>query len=178
MASWNGRSASSPRFFLPSEQDAPWEKAHGRLERRRIKRLAVSPEEIGLCGCWQILAIKRDRIELAAARAKPSQETQEPELGYYVSSLGHRETSDQALLDLVRGHWSAIENGVHHTRDVSFGEDRSRIAQPTAARVMATLRNLAIGIYNLEQERSDANAASLPAWQRKLTASTAMRFIL
>lgn len=140
--------------------------------------MAVSPEEIGLCGCWQILAIKRERIELAASRAKPSRDTQEPEVGYYVTSLGHRDTSDQALLDAVRGHWSAIENGVHHTRDVSFGEDRSRIAQPTAARVMATLRNLAIGIYNLHQQRPDANAASLPAWQRKLTASQAMRFIL
>lgn len=100
-----------------------------------------------------------------------------------MSSLGHQETSDQALLDAVRGHWSAIENGVHHTRDVSFGEDRSRIAHPTAARVMATLRNLVIGIYNLERKRSDATAtaataASLPAWQRQLTASKAMRFIL
>jgi predicted transposase YbfD/YdcC len=140
--------------------------------------MAVSPEEIGLCGCWQILAIKRERIELAASRAKPPQETKEPEVAYYVTSLGHRETSGQALLDAVRGHWSAIENGVHHTRDVSFGEDGSRIAQPTAARVMATLRNLAIGIYNLDQERPDANAASLPAWKRKLTASEAMRFIL
>ena len=103
-----------------------------------------------------------------------------------MSSLGHQETSDQALLDAVRGHWSAIENGVHHTRDVSFGEDRSRIAHPTAARVMATLRTLVIGSSNLEQKRSDATAAtataataaSLPAWPRQLTASKAMRFIL
>lgn len=131
-----------------------------------------------MCGCWQILAVQRERIELAASRAKPPRETREPEVGYYVTSLGYRETSDQALLEAVRGHWSAIENGVHHTRDVSFGEDRSRIAHPTAARVMATLRNLAIGIYNLEQERPRATAASLPAWQRKLTASQALRFIL
>ena len=134
----------------------------GWLERRRIRRLAVSPEENGLCGCWQIFAIKRDRIELAALRAKTSQKTPEHQLGYYVSSLDHRETTDQALLDAVRGHWGAIENGVHYTRDVSFGEDRLHIAQPTAARVMATLRNLVLGIYNLEQERSDATAASLP----------------
>ena len=140
--------------------------------------MEVSPEEIGLTGCWQILAVQRERIDLAASRAKPPQETEEPDVGYYVTSLGHRDTSDQALLDAVRGHWSAIENGVHHTRDVSFGEDRSRIAQPTAARVMATLRNLTIGIYNLEQERRPANAASLPGWQRKLPASAAMRFIL
>jgi predicted transposase YbfD/YdcC len=81
------------------------------------------------------------------------------------------------LLDAVRGHWSAIENGVHHCRDVSFGEDRSRIAQPRAARVMATLRNLAIGLYHLQQERPDAHASSLPSWQRQLTASKAISFI-
>lgn len=130
-----------------------------------------------MCGCWQILAIQRERIALATARVQPPPESKEPELGYYVTSLSHRETSDQALLDLVRDHWSAIENGVHHTRDVSFGEDRSRVAQPIAARVMATLRNLAIGLYNLQQEHAPTKASSLPAWQRQLTTSEAMRFI-
>jgi len=43
---------------------------------------------------------------------------------------------------------------------------------------MATLRNLVIGIYNLERKSSDATAASLPTWQRQLTASKAMSFIL
>lgn len=140
--------------------------------------MEVSPEEIGLTGCWQILAVERERMALAPIRGQPPPEDGEPELGYYVTSLSHRETSDQALLDAVRGHWSAIENGVHHTRDVSFGEDRSRIAQQVAARAMATLRNLAIGLYNLEQDRCSAGATSLPSWQRKLTASEAIGFIL
>lgn len=134
-----------------------------------------------MAGCWQILAIQRDRIELARTRAQPKKEEEkdrEPELGYYVTSLGHRETSDQDLIDAVRGHWSAIENGTHHIRDASLGEDRSRIAQPAAARVMATLRNLAIGIYNLDQTRTGAEASSLPSWQRKLTTSKAIHFIL
>jgi len=139
----------------------------------------VSPEEIGLCGCWQILAVQRERTARARPRGQPpEQQGGEPELGYYVTSLGHQETSDAALLEAVRGHWSAIENGVHHPRDVSLGEDRSRIAQPVAARAMATLRNLAIGLYNLEQERSSARAASLPSWQRKLSASQAIGFLL
>lgn len=77
----------------------------------------------------------------------------------------------------MRGHWSAIENGTHHIRDASLGEDRSRIAEPTAARVMATLRNLAIGIYNHAQSRAATKATSLPSWQRKLTAAKAIRFI-
>jgi predicted transposase YbfD/YdcC len=175
-----GRVQALPALFFPLRKMPPLEKAHGRLERHRIKRLAVTPEEIGLAGCWQILAIQRDRIELTRIRTQPKkgeEKDREPELGYYVSSLGHGETSDQALIDAVRGHWGTIENGTHHIRDASLGEDRSLIAQPSAARVIATLRNLANGIYNLDQTRAGAKATSLPAWQRKLTTSKAIGFI-
>ena len=74
------------------------------------------------------------RKRLAVTRAWPEEEKdREPELDCYVTSLGHGEVSGQALLDIVRGHWSTIENGIHHIRDASLGEDRSRIAHPTAA---------------------------------------------
>ncbi len=49
------------------------------------------------------------------------------------------------LGDLVRGHW-AIENRVHYVRDVTFGEDASQVRTGNAPRVMATLRNIAIGL--------------------------------
>jgi len=42
--------------------------------------------------------------------------------GYYATSVAYGETTDDELLDAIRGHGSAIENGVHHRRDVSFGE--------------------------------------------------------
>jgi hypothetical protein len=35
---------------------------------------------------------------------------------------------------------------LHHIRDVTYGEDASRIRTGTAPRAMATLRNLAIGL--------------------------------
>ena len=41
-----------------------WEKDHHRLDRRRLKRVTVSPEQIGLCGCWQVIAVRRERVEL------------------------------------------------------------------------------------------------------------------
>ena len=43
----------------------------------------------------------------------------------------------------VRGHWG-IENKLHYVRDVTFGEDASRVRTGNAPRVMASLRNLAI----------------------------------
>jgi hypothetical protein len=45
---------------------------------------------------------------------------------------------------LLRGHW-AIENGLHHVRDVTFAEDASQLRAGTGPQVMACLRNLAIG---------------------------------
>lgn len=47
------------------------------------------------------------------------------------------------MLELVRNHW-AIENKLHHVRDVTLNEDRCRVR--TGARPLATLRNTAIGL--------------------------------
>jgi hypothetical protein len=51
------------------------------------------------------------------------------------------------LLSLNRGHWS-IENRSHSVRDVSFGEDRSRLRAGNAPQIMAALRNLAITLIH------------------------------
>jgi hypothetical protein len=45
------------------------------------------------------------------------------------------------LLAYVRAHWT-IENKIHWVRDVTLGEDASRVRTGNAPRVMATLRIL------------------------------------
>ena len=47
-----------------------------------------------------------------------------------------------------RGHWG-IENRLHWVRDVTYGEDTSRVRTGTAPRVMAAFRNLAISALRL-----------------------------
>jgi hypothetical protein len=49
------------------------------------------------------------------------------------------------LADLLRGHW-AVENGLHYVRDTAFAEDASQVRTGSAPHVMASLRNLAIGV--------------------------------
>jgi predicted transposase YbfD/YdcC len=44
----------------------------------------------------------------------------------------------------ARGHWS-IEYALHWCRDWNWNEDRCSIRNPNGARVMASLRNIAIG---------------------------------
>lgn len=143
--------------------------------RRRIKTLEVSPEQIGLCGCWRIAAVERVTIDLTLPKAKQQPVT---EIAYYASSKTREEMSDAEMLEAIVGHWAAIENGTHRVRDVSFGEDDCRIARPTAARNMVTLRNFAIGLFNLLLFQKKTKAPSLPSWQRSMTQSQALKHVL
>jgi predicted transposase YbfD/YdcC len=129
--------------------------------------VAVTPEEIGLCGCWQVIAVEREVVNLT----KPD-EPAARELGCYTSSLTVDQSDDQAILDAIRGHWSAIENGTHYRRDVSLGEDACRTTERKGAAVLATLRNLAIGIYELEREARRTTVDTFKSWFQQQTFST------
>ena len=146
-----------------------WEKEHWRLDRRRLVRVAVTPEEIGLCGCWQVIAVRREREELDP-RAKPPSD----EIAYYATSVVFQELSDDELMEVIRGHWSAIENGSHHRRDVSFGEDACRVAKRPGAHALATLRNLAIGLYELERDKGRVETDGCTSWCRRMTVAAAL----
>jgi len=66
---------------------------------------------------------------------------------YLITDLTSIQASPRRLLDLERGHWS-IENRVHSVRDVSFGEDRSRLRSGSAPQIRAALRHLAITLIH------------------------------
>ena len=149
-----------------------WEKDHHRLDRRRLKRVTVSPEEIGLCGCWQVIAVRRERVERGRNAKPPSDQ-----IGYYATSLGAKQLNDAELIQAIRGHWSAIENGAHHRRDVSFGEDASGVSERGAAQVMACLRNLALGDYELALERGQTKAPSARSRCRQMTFAEALALL-
>jgi len=140
--------------------------------RRRIARVAVTPEEIGLCGCWQIIAVRRERIEFGRKAKPPSDE-----IWCYATSVAYDQMSEEELLEVIRGHWDAIENGSHYRRDVSLGEDTSQVSKRGAAQVMATLRNLTIGIQELEEHQGCSTPEGLKSWCRKQTFATASKFL-
>jgi len=83
-------------------------------------------------------------------------------VAYGVTSLPEG-TSPARLLSLVRGHWR-IENSLHWVRDVTFDEDRSQVRTGTGPRVMATLRNLAIGLLRVRGCANIAQALRQHAW--------------
>ena len=143
------------------------------MVRWRIQRVTVSPQEAGLCGCWQFLAVWRERQELRRGKVVETSE----EYSFYATSAAPKQYSAQRLLQAIRDHWGASENGSHYRRDVSLGEDASRISGRSGAYVMATLRNLLLGLFELQQHRGQTKAHTFPGWRRKLTTPRLIQLI-
>jgi hypothetical protein len=66
-------------------------------------------------------------------------------------------------LQVRRGHW-AIENRLHYVRDVTFGEDASRVRSGAAPQVMAALRNAVLGLLRRWRTANVAAALRTLAW--------------
>ena len=98
----------------------------------------------------------------------------EEEYAYYVSSADTQAYDEAQLPGAIRGHWDSIENGSHHRRDVSMGEDASGISRRPQAHMMASLRNLTLGLFERQKHR---NKDSFPSWRRKMTPSQALGLI-
>jgi predicted transposase YbfD/YdcC len=77
------------------------------------------------------------------------------------------------LLSIIRNHW-AIENSSHYVRDVTLQEDGSQIRSGAAPQVMATMRNLSIGIMRLGGKSNIAEGLRDTAWGKR---SEALRAI-
>ena len=66
---------------------------------------------------------------------------------YLLSSLTLDELQAQGMLWLKRGYW-VIESRLHHCLDITLREDQSRVRNPTAARVLGTIRRVVVSLAN------------------------------
>jgi predicted transposase YbfD/YdcC len=116
------------------------DRRRGRFEVRSIK---VSTEmNAYLAPTWPFVA---QVAQLTRTVTKAGKTT--TEVVYLIATLSPSKASPERLLDLNRGHWG-IENRSHYVRDVSFGEDRSRLRTGNAPQILAALRNLAITLIH------------------------------
>ena len=65
------------------------------------------------------------------------------EVEYAMTSLKPEQADAKRLAGLVREHWG-IENKLHYVRDVTLGEDASRVRRGSAPQVLAAVRNAVI----------------------------------
>jgi predicted transposase YbfD/YdcC len=126
---------------ISCEQGSTFDQHRGRIETRRIR---VSTEMNAYLTDWPLIQQVAEVTRTVTVRktGKTSQE-----VVYLITPLTPSEASPQRLLELVRGHRS-IENSSHHVRDVTFGEDRSRLRSAQAPQILATFRNLVITLLH------------------------------
>lgn len=123
-------------------------RAHHRDEIRRLKTAAFA--HIDYPHARQALQVVRWRRDLGTGKLTI-------ERIHLVTSLPPGAADGSELAARIRGHWR-IENQPHHVRDRTFHEDASHIRTRQLPRVMAGLRNLAIGVHRQDGHTNIAAA--------------------
>jgi predicted transposase YbfD/YdcC len=112
------------------------DKGHGRREHRTLAATTGLNEYLDWPGVAQVGQVESEVVK----NGKTSHEVR-----YFITSVARTVAGADQLLEWTRGHWS-IENRSHYVRDVTLGEDASRIRKGCGPQVMAALRNAAIGV--------------------------------
>src|SRR3954447_7462465 len=112
------------------------EKGHGRRERRTLKATTALNAYLDWPGVAQVGQVESEVVK----DGKITQETR-----YFITSVPRSVADAGQLLKWVRGHWS-VENRSHYVRDVTMGEDASRIRKRSGPQVMAAMRNATVGL--------------------------------
>jgi predicted transposase YbfD/YdcC len=147
------------------------EKGHGRRERRTIQ-VMDAPAHITrrFPHARQVALIERYVTRTVRERKGKRwvrKQVKSAVAVFIITSLDAREAAPAHLAGYVRGHWT-IENKVHYVRDVTYREDASRVRTGPRPRIMATLRNLAIGLIR------HAGYTKIAATIRKIRHDTAL----
>ncbi len=117
---------------------------HGRIETRTCA-IVTEFTELKLAHKWKNL---KTIIRIQSKREfKNSNKTTETSTRYYISSLDATAADFQKA---IRSHWS-IENKLHWTLDVAFGEDASRKRKGNAAQNYSILLKIALNLIKNEK---------------------------
>ena len=115
------------------------DKGHGRRERRTLKATTALNDYLDWPGVAQVGQVE-------GVVVKDGKTT--TEVRTFLTGVPRSEAGAGQLLKWVRGHWS-IENRSHYVRDVTMGEDASRVRKGSGPQVIAALRNATIGFLRL-----------------------------
>ena len=119
---------------------------HGRIEERFIRVIDARDWLCAMHPQWKDL---HSIIEITSVRTQKKTGHTTTEVRYYITSLL---PEPETLMKAIRAHWG-IENTLHWSLDVTFGEDKSRLRQKNAAANMSIIRKAAFNA--LKQDTSD-----------------------
>jgi predicted transposase YbfD/YdcC len=123
-------------------------KGHGRVEIRRLTSTTSLNAYLNWPDVSQVFRLERTR------RIGESETT---ETVYGITSLSRSTSDAELLLALTRNHWQ-IENGLHWVRDVTLGEDASRVRKESGPQFLAAIRNTALHLIRGEGLKNVAAA--------------------
>lgn len=124
--------------FVTQQSHTDISKGHGRIEKRVVS-ICTQLDNIKPWPGLKTLI----RVESHRQFKKGRQLRLETETRYYVASFIE---SAEAFARRIRGYWG-VENKVHYVRDVTQGEDDSRIRMHQLPQIFAVARNFALNIY-------------------------------
>ena len=113
-------------------------KGHGRIEQRTLIVSSQLKDFLDWPYQEQVFKLERRLFYVKTGEV-------EEQIVYGITSLTREEISPHRLLQMTRSYWG-IENGLHYRRDVTLHEDQTRLTRKNAARVMACLNNLVLGL--------------------------------
>ena len=123
-------------------------KGHGRIEKRKVSTAYVDLKLASWSSVKTIIKVESER----QLKYKTESNTR-----FYISDLT---ASAFDFYQRIRGYWG-VENKVHYVRDVTQGEDKSRIRTKPLPQILAVARNLALNLYR------DAGFSNMAQAQRK-----------
>ena len=118
--------------------DSRWQRSHGRWERYAVRACTLVAGQLAFRHARQAFRVTRETCPKLGAAVKRTH-------SYGITSLAEAEATAAELLALMRGHWR-VESGNHYTRDVTYGEDSSRIRTGHGPANSAALTNLALAL--------------------------------
>jgi predicted transposase YbfD/YdcC len=121
------------------------ETGHGRREIRTLKVVTIATG-IAFPHARQAIQVTRRTRPVSARTGRKGR--WRTETVYAITDLAPHQARPDELAAWIRGHWQ-IENGLHWVRDMTFGEDASRVRTGAGPQVMASLRNLATSLHRL-----------------------------
>lgn len=138
--------------FIPEFTYEQINKGHGRIEKRHVSICQNLDGIRSWPGLSTLIQVKSERQVFTHNVIEVTHETR-----YYISSLN--ETA-QELAERIRGYWG-VENKVHYVRDVTQGEDKSRIRTTPLPQNFALARNFTLNLYRDQMFKNMAQAQRL-----------------
>lgn len=136
--------------FTPESTTQQLNKGHGRIEKRTVSICRTLEGIRAWPGLRTIIRVESERQIIKGELLIGSKQVH-----YYISSLTE---SVRQIAQRVRGYWG-VENRVHYVRDVTQGEDASRIRTTPLVQIWALARNFALNSYRAYGFKNIAQAS-------------------